>query len=113
MHDKLNSVKEIPQGFLEKAVERLKANFQPEEIYLFGSHAWGTPTEDSDVDLMVILPQSDERPIRRDQRAQLCLGRLPLSADVLVRTRHEVNRVREIRGSLTRQILQSGRKIYG
>ena len=54
MHDKLNSVKEIPQGLLEKAVERLKAEFQPEEIYLFGSHAWGTPTEDSDVDLMVI-----------------------------------------------------------
>jgi predicted nucleotidyltransferase len=106
-------VKTIPQGLLEEAVERLKAEFQPEEIYLFGSHAWGTPTDDSDVDLMVILLQSDERPIRRDQRAQLCLGRLPLSVDVLVRTRREVNRVREIRGSLTHEVLQKGRKIYG
>ena len=106
-------MKTIPQGLLEEAVERLKAEFQPEEIYLFGSHAWGTPTDDSDVDLMVILLQSDERPIRRDQRAQLCLGRLPLSVDVLVRTRREVNRVREIRGSLTHEVLQKGRKIYG
>jgi len=106
-------VKTIPQGLLEEAVERLKAEFQPEEIYLFGSHAWGTPTEDSDVDLMVVLPQSDERPIRRDQRAQHCLGRLPISMDVLVRTRREVNRVREVRGSLTREVLQNGRKIYG
>ena len=106
-------MKIIPQGLLETVVERLKAEFQPEEIYLFGSHAWGTPTEDSDVDLMVILPQSDERPIRRDQRAQLCLGRLPFSADVLVRTRREVDRVRDIRGSLTHAVFQNGRKIYG
>ena len=106
-------MKIIPQGLLETVVERLKAEFQPEEIYLFGSHAWGTPTEDSDVDLMVILPQSDERPIRRDQRAQHCLGRLPLSVDVLVRTRREVDRVRDIRGSLTHAVFQNGRKIYG
>ena len=94
-------------------MERLKAEFQPEEIYLFGSHAWGAPTEDSDVDLMVVLKESDQRPIRRDQRAQLCLGRLTLSADVLVRTRSEVNRVRDVRGSLTHNIFQNGRKIYG
>ena len=106
-------MKTIPKGLLEEAVARLKAEFQPEEIYLFGSHAWGTPTEDSDVDLMVILLQSDERPIRRDQRAQFCLGRLPISIDVLVRTRREVNRVRGIRGSLTHEVLQNGRKIYG
>ena len=52
-------MKIIPQGLLETAVERLKAEFQPEEIYLFGSHAWGTPTEDSDVDLMVDFNTTD------------------------------------------------------
>ena len=106
-------MKVIPPGLLETAVERLKAEFQPEEIYLFGSHAWGTPTDDSDVDLMVVLQESDQRPIRRDQRAQLFLGRLPFSVDVLVRTRREVNRVREVRGSLTHEVFQKGRKIYG
>ena len=91
----------------------MKNEFQPEEIYLFGSQAWGAPTEDSDVDFMVIVSQSEERPIRRDQRAQRCLGRLPISADILVRTRREINRVREVPGSLTREVLQRGRKIYG
>jgi predicted nucleotidyltransferase len=85
-------MKVIPPGLLETAVERLKAEFQPEEIYLFGSHAWGTPTDDSDVDLMVVLQESNQRPIRRDQRAQLCLGRLPFSVDVLVRTRRDLCR---------------------
>jgi len=106
-------MKIVPQNLLNEAVERLKNEFQPEEIYLFGSHAWGAPTEDSDVDFMVIVPQSDERPIRRDQRAQHCLGRLLISADILVRTRREVNRVRDVRGSLTQDILKRGRKLYG
>ena len=30
--------------------------FSPEKIILFGSHAYGKPTADSDVDLMVVLP---------------------------------------------------------
>ena len=106
-------MKTLQPGLLEQAVERLKSEFQPEEIYLFGSHAWGTPDEDSDVDLMVIVPNSDERPIRRMQRAQKCLGRLAMPADVLVRTRGEVNRYKHLRASLFHQVLHQGRKLYG
>lgn len=109
----LVAVKTIQPGLLEQAVERLKSEFQPEQIWLFGSHAWGTPTEDSDVDLMVIVPSSDERPIRREQRAQKCLGRLAVPADVLVRTRKEVNRYKHLRASLFHQVLNQGRKLYG
>ena len=106
-------MKTLDNDLLETVKQRLVAEFQPEQIWLFGSHAWGTPTDDSDLDLMVILLQSDERPIRRDQRAQHCLGRLPVSADVLVRTRTEVNRVRNVLGSLTHDVLNKGRKLYG
>lgn len=98
---------------LQTATQRLVAEFQPEQIWLFGSHAWGAPGRDSDIDLMVIVPQSDERPIRRAQRAQRCLGRLLISADVLVRTRQEVNRVGGVLGSLTHEVLRKGRKVYG
>jgi uncharacterized protein len=106
-------VKIIPQGLLETAVERLKAEFQPEEIYLFGSHAWGTPTEDSDVDLMVIVPSSEERPIRRMQRAHLCLSGMGFAKDVLVPTRAQVDRYKHLRASLFHQVLAKGRKLYG
>ena len=106
-------MKTLDANLLQTATQRLVAEFQPEQIRLFGSHAWGTPTEDSDVDLMVILPQSDERPIRRDQRAQKCLGRLAVPADVLVRTRGEVNRYKHLRASLFHQVLNQGRKLYG
>jgi uncharacterized protein len=106
-------VKTIPSGLLEKVVERLKAEFQPEQIFLFGSHAWGTPHDDSDVDLMVIVPESSERAIRRMQRAHHCLGDLDMSKDVFVQTRAEFDRYRHLRASIQRQILQSGRKLYG
>ena len=103
----------IAGELLDEATARLKAEFQPEAIYLFGSHAWGTPSESSDLDLFVIVPSSNERPIRRAQRAQRCLGQLLVSADVLVRTRAEVDRVRHVPGSLTHEILNHGRKLYG
>ena len=94
-------------------MERLKAEFQPEEIYLFGSHAWGVPTDDSDVDLMVIVKESSERPIRRMQRAHHCLGGMGFAKDVLVPTRAQVDRYKHLRASLFNQVLNQGRKIYG
>ena len=106
-------MKEIPAGLLERAVERLKAEFQPEEIYLFGSHAWGTPTEDSDVDFMVIVPESHEPSTRRMQRAHRCLRGMGFSKDVLVPTRAEVDRYKHLRASLFHQVLAKGRKVYG
>ena len=106
-------MKTIPSGILEKAVQRLVDEFHPEQIYLFGSHAWGSPTEDSDLDLLVIVPQSTERPARRMQRAHRCLRGLGLAKDVLVQTRAEFDRYRNVVSSLTYKVLQEGRKVYG
>ena len=106
-------MKTIPAGLLETVVERLKTEFQPEEIFLFGSHAWGTPHDDSDVDLLVIVPASSERATRRMQRAHHCLGDLDLSKDVFVQTRAEFDRYRNLRASIQHRILAHGRKLYG
>lgn len=94
-------------------MERLKAEFQPDEIYLFGSHAWGVPTDDSDVDLMVIVRDSAEKAIRRMQRAHRCLSGLGFPKDVLVPTRAQVDRYKHLRASLFHQVLAKGRKLYG
>ncbi len=44
--------------------ERITKEFHPDKIILFGSHAYGTPREDSDVDLLVILP-FDGKPLHK------------------------------------------------
>ena len=106
-------MKTIQPGLLENAVERLKAEFEPEEIYLFGSHAWGDPHDNSDVDLFVVVRNSSETPIRRAQRAHRCLRGLRMPKDVLVETRNEVERVKGLKSSLENIILSRGRRLYG
>ena len=65
-------MKTLTPTLLDEAVERLVAEFHPEQIILFGSHAWGTPTHDSDVDLFVVL--SDTRVTVRTILASLAEG---------------------------------------
>lgn len=103
----------LDQVLLQTATKRLVAEFQPEQIWLFGSHAWGQPHEDSDVDLLVVVSESEEAPIRRSQRAHRCLRGLRLPKDVLVETRREVDRARTIKSSLENAILARGRLLYG
>jgi len=57
--------------------------FRPEKIILFGSHAYGKPTADSDVDLMVVLPFRGNELRKASQiRARFDA---PFSLDLLVR----------------------------
>ncbi len=106
-------MKTLDDGLLQTVTQRLVAEFQPEQIWLYGSHAWGEPHESSDVDLFVVVPDSRETPIRRSQRAHRCLRGLRMPKDVLVETRREVDRVKEIKTSLENAILNRGRRLYG
>src|SRR6266567_7089196 len=106
-------MKTISQDLLNEVTGRLEAEFQPEQVWLFGSYAWGEPDEGSDLDLLVVVDQSDESPVRRAQRAHRCLRGLRIAKDILVKTRAELERFRHVRASLEAQILERGRLIYG
>ena len=106
-------MKVLDANLLLQATQRLVAEFQPDEVWLYGSHAWGTPHDDSDVDLLVVVPHSDESPIRRSQRAHRSLRGLRMPKDVLVETRQEVDRVKGLKTSLENVILSRGRRLYG
>ncbi len=41
---------------IRSLVSRIASEFRPERIILFGSYAYGKPNEDSDVDLLVLMP---------------------------------------------------------
>jgi predicted nucleotidyltransferase len=103
----------LDKNLLETATQRLVAEFHPEQVWLYGSHAWGNPHDDSDVDLLVVVSDSDETPIRRSQRAHRCLRGLQMPKDVLVETRQEVDRVKKLKTSLENVILSRGRRLYG
>jgi hypothetical protein len=46
----------IPMRVIRRYVRAIADEFQPDKIILFGSYAYGTPHEGSDVDLLVIMP---------------------------------------------------------
>jgi uncharacterized protein len=46
----------ISMAAIRRYAKQIAERFQPDKIILFGSYAYGTPNEDSDVDLMVIMP---------------------------------------------------------
>jgi predicted nucleotidyltransferase len=102
----------ISAPLLQEITHRLVNEFQPEEIILFGSQAWGKPGEDSDLDLLVIISDSDLSPARRAMSAYQCLQGLNVPKDILVRTRAEVERFRHVQASLEHQIFERGTVLY-
>jgi predicted nucleotidyltransferase len=103
----------IPTTLLDEVVERLVDEFSPDRIILFGSHAWGRPHEDSDLDLLVLVSESDERPHRRASRAHRCLRGIAAPMDLVVKTRGELERFASDPTSLEAEILERGIVIYG
>jgi len=100
-------------SLLPEMTRRLVAEFQPRQIYLFGSHAWGQPNEDSDVDLFVIVPESDQSPLERGLQARRCLRDLRVPKDILVETQAEVDWASRVYASLESEILEKGIRLYG
>ncbi len=97
---------------LAEIVRRLVGLFAPERIYLFGSKARGEDDADSDYDLLVVVPSSDEPMYRRAQRAPQALWGVPAAVDVLVFTRDEFERKLTVVCSLPSTVVDEGELVY-
>ncbi len=100
------------RDLLQEMTRRLVEQFQPEQIILFGSRAWGAPTSSSDVDLMVIVSQSDLTDYERSVLGHRCLSGLDIAKDVLVKTRSEFDFFKDVRASLEYKIAHQGKVLY-
>src|SRR5437879_12052592 len=79
--------KDVPMREIRRFARQVAERFHPDKIILFGSHAYGTPHADSDVDILVIMPA-------RNQIDQAC--RIddaidpPFAPELIVRTPMDV-----------------------
>jgi predicted nucleotidyltransferase len=105
--------KALDPRILDEIVRRLVDEFQPQQIILFGSWAWGEPDEGSDVDLLVIVDHSDQCPVERAHLGYRCLGNINTPIDILVKTRVEAERFRHVAASLEHKIFEEGKVLYG
>jgi predicted nucleotidyltransferase len=65
-------------------VAEVARQFQPERVVLFGSYAYGTPTPDSDVDLLVVMDHAGHAAVAAAEIRKRIRAGFPL--DLLVRS---------------------------
>ena len=102
----------ISRRSIRRYCKAIAQEFKPRKIILFGSYAYGTPTEDSDVDVMVIMRRKRsfrERP-SLEIRRRVSAG---FPVDVLVREPREIARRLRWRDSFIEEVLEKGLVMYG
>jgi uncharacterized protein len=93
-------------------VERIVAQMQPEEIWLFGSRAEGRARDDSDYDLLAVLPNdAPESALDLVKAFELTCG-LGVPADIQPCTRSEFEEEKNEVGTLASAAYHRGRRIY-
>jgi predicted nucleotidyltransferase len=94
---------------IRRLARQVAARFGPERIILFGSHAYGTPHADSDVDILVVMPARNQL----DQAARIRLAiPAPFPMDLLVRTPKTLKWRLEGGDSFLKEILEKGTVLY-
>lgn len=99
------------QGHLRNVTRQLAREFKPEKIILFGSWAWGHPTDESDFDLFIIKSSTQKR-LEREKRAYRVIRNTIIAVDVLVYTPAEVKRRLAFEDPFVTQIMTQGRVLY-
>lgn len=90
----------------------LVKTYHPSAIYLYGSHAWGKANEESDLDVLVVVDQSKEKPYRRSVRGVRALRGLKINEDIIVHTKQEFEELSRDVSTLCHKIKQEGTILY-
>jgi predicted nucleotidyltransferase len=107
----------LPDELRQQISEALRPA-HPEKVILFGSYAWGHPTEDSDIDLYVVT-QDDFVPSTWRQRRDIVRSisdrildlRMRYPIDLLVHTKPMHREFVERKSSFARQIMSKGTRL--
>jgi uncharacterized protein len=82
----------VKSEIIQSIVAKLKTGYKPEKVILFGSHAWGTPDAESDLDLLIIKKTTRPRRKRAPMvRRILREENMHIAMDILVMTPAEVD----------------------
>jgi uncharacterized protein len=97
--------------WIAEMVRRLVHGFDPLSIVLFGSRARGAERHDSDVDLLVVLPEMSDRRVEVGEMLR-ALADVPVPKDVVVTTPEEIERRGDLIGTVLRPALREGKVLY-
>ena len=100
----------IPNETIKELISRIAAQFQPKQIILFGSYAYGKPRPESDVDLLVVMDthlRESEQALRIRQHVNPLFG-----VDILVYTPARFEQRLNLGDSFLKEITEKGLVMY-
>src|SRR5947199_6294947 len=99
----------VPMSVIRRFARQVAERFRPERIILFGSHAYGTPHADSDVDILVVMPARNEidQACRIDRKIAP-----PFPLDLIVRTPNRLAWRLKEGDSFLQEIVAEGKVLY-
>lgn len=101
----------VTQKQIDEIRKRIAENFKPKKIILFDSYANGTPTQDSDLDLLII--KDSNLPARlQSYKIRKMLSDLKIPVDVIVKTAKEFEIYKDIVGTVVYPASKFGKVIY-
>ena len=105
---------ERSREIINRIVEKIEREYQPEKIILFGSYAWGKPTKHSDLDSFIIK-ETQERRIDRSVRIAEIFDEESwiFAIEPWVDTPDEVSQRLKIGDPFVKKILEKGKILYG
>lgn len=95
---------------IQEVANKIAKKYQLEKIILFGSYAWGTPNQDSDVDLFIVADTKNTRETAMEIDGSVFPRPFPL--DVMVCTPSQVEKRKEMGDFFIRDILTKGKVLY-
>ena len=102
----------ITEAQIQAIVQRIVDGYAPDRIILFGSYAYGTPTEDSDLDLLVVKAGIGPERTERAVAVRRLLRGAGAPMDILVRTPKEFAAAAAVRFTIEAQAAAEGRLLY-
>ena len=102
----------VTPGLLREIAQKVVHAFRPKNIILFGSYAYGKPTSDSDLDLLIVM-ESRDRPAERIRKVSDLFDPRPLPMDFIVLTPGEMRHRLSGFDPFLEEVLAKGQMLYG
>lgn len=98
------------QAHIKNLCQQIVAQFKPQKVILFGSHAYGVPTIDSDIDLLVVMPYSGNEMEKMVEIRRQLDSSMPV--DILVKTPYQIEERLGLGDFFIAEIIKKGKVIY-
>ena len=102
----------VAAGALPQIRDIIVRHFKPLKLIVFGSHARGEAREESDIDLLVVMPEGTKK-LPTSQAIYGALAPLQVAKDIVITSPNEIEEYGALYGTVLRDALSEGVTIYG